>query len=63
MIPRRLLYTTNEAATLLCCARQFLLDELRTGKLGYVLRGNRKYISAVALDKYIEEHTQVGGGA
>ena len=24
-VPRRLVYTTNEAATLLCCGRPFLL--------------------------------------
>ena len=60
-VPRRLLYTTTEAATLLCCARQFLLDELKDGKLGYVLRGTRKYVPAAALDKYVKEHTQVEG--
>ncbi len=60
-VPRRLLYTTTEAATLLCCARQFLLDELKAGRLGYVLRGSRKYVPAAALDKYVEEQTQLGG--
>ena len=60
-VPRRLLYTTTEAATLLCCGRPFLLDELKAGRLGYVLRGNRKHVPETALDRYIEERTQTGG--
>lgn len=61
MIPRRLLYTTNEAATLLCCGRPFLLSELDAGNLGFVRRGRLRLIPAAALDKYVEERTQKGG--
>ena len=59
-IPRRLLYTTNEAAKLLCCGRPFLLEELKNGNLGYIRRGRLWLIPAAALDKYIEERTQLG---
>ena len=62
-VPRRLLYTTNEAATLLCCGRPFLLEELDNGNLGFVRRGQRRFVPATALDKYVEEHTQLGGKA
>ncbi|MBR4908827.1 MAG: helix-turn-helix domain-containing protein [Acidaminococcaceae bacterium] len=62
-VPRRLLYTPNEAAILLCCGRPFLLDEINKGKLGFVQRGQRRFVPAVALEKYVEEHTQIGGKA
>ncbi len=62
-VPRRLVYTTNEAATLLCCGRPFLLEELNNGNLGFIRRGQRRYVPAAALEKYVEERTQTGGQA
>ena len=62
-VPRRLLYTPSEAAILLCCGRSFLLEEMDNGNLGFVRRGQRRFVPAVALDKYVEEHTQIGAKA
>ena len=55
VIPRRALYPTGEACQLLCCSINFLKAEIADGKIGYIIRNNRKLIPAVAIDKYIEE--------
>ena len=54
-IPRRLLYPTGEACQLLCCSINFLKAEIADGKIGFVIRNNRKLIPQAAIDKYIEE--------
>lgn len=52
-IPRRELYPTGEAKYLLCCSPTFLMEEMDAGRLGYVLRGNRRYIPQFAIDEYV----------
>lgn len=54
-IPRRALYPTGEACQLLCCSINFLKAEIADGKIGFIIRNNRKLIPAAAIDKYISE--------
>jgi len=54
-IPRRMLYPTAEACQLLCCSINFLKAEIADGKIGFIIRNNRKLIPATAIDKYIAE--------
>lgn len=54
-IPRRMLYPPGEACQLLCCSINFLKAEIADGKIGFIIRNNRKLIPATAIDKYIAE--------
>ena len=38
-------------------------EELNNGNLGFIRRGQRRYVPAAALEKYVEERTQIGGQA
>lgn len=60
-IPQRLVYPAGEACMLLCCSINFLRAEIADGKIGYIVRNNRKLIPAAEIEKYVREHTQIGG--
>ncbi|MBQ9283869.1 MAG: helix-turn-helix domain-containing protein [Acidaminococcaceae bacterium] len=61
VVPQRMLYPTGEACQLLCCSINFLKAEIADGKIGFIIRNNRKLIPASAIDKYISERIQTGG--
>lgn len=54
-VPRRELYPTGEAQFLLCCSPTFLKEEMEAGRLKYVIRNNRRFVPAFAIDEYLHD--------
>ena len=52
-VPRRELYPTGEAEILLCCGPKFLKEEMDAGRIGYVIRGRYRLVTAYCIDEYV----------
>jgi excisionase family DNA binding protein len=57
------LHTVNESCERLRISRDTLYQLIRTGELPTVKIGKRRFVTATALDEFIENHTTVAGDA